>query len=197
MKFPLVLSLATGGTHAAVACQVLGSSKLAFYAWKAAPVTDRDRSDAYLIDAAVYVHRDDTAFGYRFIADEFEDQGFSAGESRVPRLCSSERIWFVFAKKRGLARKAGPPVHDYHVRRDFTATAPDRLWPTDLTEHRTDEGNLYLCAIKDLYSNRIVGYSMIPVMKASLSVAALHNAIMLRCTAIAVRNSPRTPSNGR
>lgn len=71
----------------------------------------------------------------------------------MARLCSSQRIWSVFAKKRGLTRKAGPPVHDDHVRRNFTAAAPDQLWLTDITEHRTDEGKLYLCAIKEVYSN--------------------------------------------
>lgn len=86
----------------------------------------------------------------------------------------------MFAKKRGLTRKAGPPVHDNHVRRDFTAAAPDQLWLTDITEHRTDEGKLYLCAIKDVYSNRIVGYSIDSRMKASLALSALRNAIALR-----------------
>lgn len=123
MKFPLLLDLAADGIPVAVACRVLGSSKQAFYVWKAAPVTTRDWSDAHLINAAIDVHWDDLAFGYRFIADELEDQGFSAGENRVARLCSSQRIWSVFAKKRGLTRKAGPPVHDDHVHRDFTATA--------------------------------------------------------------------------
>ena len=50
-----------------MACRVLGFSKQAFYAWKAAPVTERDWSDAHLINAAIDVHRDDPAFGYRFI----------------------------------------------------------------------------------------------------------------------------------
>ena len=191
MKFPLVLDLAADGIPVAVACRVLSFSKQAFYAWKAAPVTERDWSDAHLINAALDVHRDDPAFGYRFIADELEDQGFSAGENRVARLCSSQRIWSVFAKKRGLTRKAGPPVHDDHVRRDFTATAPDQLWLTDITEHRTDEGKLYLCAIKDVYSNRIVGYSIDSRMKASLAVSALHNAIGLREPAGTVVHSDR------
>jgi transposase InsO family protein len=44
------------------------------------------------------------------------------------------------------------------VKRNFTSTAPNRLWLTDITEHRTDEGKPYLCAIKDVYSNRIVGH---------------------------------------
>jgi putative transposase len=64
--------------------------------------------------------------------------------------------------------------------RDFTATAPNVKWLTDITEHRTDEGKLYLCAIKDCHSNKIVGYSIDSRMKADLAVAALHNAIGLR-----------------
>ncbi len=56
----------------------------------------------------------------------------------------------------------------------------DQLWLTDITEHRTDEGKLYLCAIKDVCSNRIVGYSIDDRMKASLAVAALDNAAARR-----------------
>ena len=191
MKFPLVLDLAADGVPVAVACRVLGFSKQAFYAWKAAPVTDRDWTDAHLLNAALDVHRDDPAFGYRFIADELKDQGLATGENRVQRLCSSQRIWSVFAKKRGLTRKAGPPVHDDLVKRDFTATAPNRLWLTDITEHRTDEGKLYLCAIKDVHSNRIVGYSIDSRMKASLAVAALRNAVHLRSPTGTVVHSDR------
>ena len=54
------------------------------------------------------------------------------------------------------------------------------MWLTDITEHRTSEGKLYLCAIKDLYSNRIVGYALDERMRASLAVRALRNAIRLR-----------------
>lgn len=53
-----------------------------------------------------------------------------------------------------------PPVHDDLVQRDFTADGPNRLWLADITEHRTAEGKLYLCAIKDVWSHRIVGYSI-------------------------------------
>ena len=83
----------------------------------------------------------------------------------------------MFAKKRGLTIKAGPPVHDDLVKRKFTATRPNQLWLTDITEHRTDEGKLYLCAIKDVCSNKIVGYLIDSRMKASLAVAAARNAI--------------------
>lgn len=170
---------------------MLGFSTQAFYTWKAAPVTDQDWADAHLINAALDVHRDDPAFGYRFIADELKDQGLAAGENRVQRLCSSQRIWSVFAKKRGLTRKAGPPVHDDMVKRGFPATAPNRLWLTDITEHRTDEGKLYVCAIKDVQSNRTIGYSIDSRMKASLAVAALLNAVSLRSSLGTVVHSDR------
>jgi transposase InsO family protein len=74
-------------------------------------------------------------------------------------------------------------VHDDLVARQFTADGPDRTWLTDITEHPTAEGKLYLCAIKDVYSNRIVGYSMDARMTAGLAVSALRNAIALRCPA--------------
>jgi hypothetical protein len=104
MKCPLVLDLAADGIPVAVTCRVLGFSEQGFDAWKASPVTDRDWSDAHLINAAVDVHHDDPAFGYRFIADELEAQGFNACENRVSRLCSAQQIWSIFAKKRGLTR---------------------------------------------------------------------------------------------
>jgi hypothetical protein len=131
-------------------------------------------------NAAIDIHHDDPAFGYRFIVDELSTRGIAAGQNRVARLCSQQRIWSVFAKRRGPSRKAGPPVHDDLVDRQFNAAAPNLLWLTDITEHPTGEGKLYLCAITDVHSNRIVGYSIDSRMKASLAVAALRNAIGLR-----------------
>lgn len=173
----------------AVACRVLGFSSKGYYKWLKAPVSQRDWDDAHLINAAFDAHLEDPGFGYRFIADELADQGFTASENRVWRLCSMQGIFSIHSKKRGLNRKPGPPVHDdllakvdHHGRpgRDFTATAPNEKWLTDITEHHTAEGKLYLCAIKDCYSGRIVGYSIDSRMKASLAVSALRNAIALR-----------------
>ena len=193
--YPLVRELAAVDAPlrvpVAVTCRVLGFSKQAFYAWEKHPVCDRAWEEAHLINAAVDAHRDDPAFGYRFIADELAAQGFTASERRVWRLCSQQRLWSVFAKKRGLNRRAGPPVHDDLVERDFTATAPNQLWLTDITEHRTNAGKLYLCAIKDVYSNRIVGYSVDSRMKASLAVSALRMAITRRDPAGTVVHSDR------
>ena len=154
MMYPLVLDLAADGIPVAVTCRVLGFSKQAFYQWRANPVTRRDWDDAHLINTAINIHRDDPEFGYRFIADELPDRGITASRNRVNRLCSQQRLWSVHAKKRGLARKPGPPVHDDLVERSFSADRLDQLWLTDITEHPTAEGKLYLCAIKDACSRR-------------------------------------------
>ena len=86
----------------------------------------------------------------------------------------------MLARKRGRWARTKEPVHDDLVRRAFGAKAANELWFADITEHPTVEGKLYLCAIKDAFSGRIVGYSMDSHMKASLAVTTLHNAIALR-----------------
>ena len=97
------------------------------------------------------------------------------------RICSAQGWWSVFGKKRrGKAGRPGTASHDDLVERVFTADVPNRLWLTDLTEHPTGEGKLYLCAIKDVFSNRIVGYSISDRMKAQIAVAALNNAVARR-----------------
>jgi putative transposase len=191
MTYPLVEDLAAGGVPVAVTCRVLGFSTQAYYAWKAVPVTRRDLNDAYLINAALDIHRDDPAFGHRFIADELPAHGVTAGVNRVARLCQQQKIWSVFAKKKGLTRRAGPPVHDDLVQKVFTADTANQLWLTDITEHPTAEGKLYLCAIKDMHSGRIVGYSIDTRMTASLAVSALRNAIALRKPAGTIVHSDR------
>ncbi|SER27464.1 hypothetical protein SAMN05421756_11186 [Microlunatus flavus] len=147
MMYPLVLDLAADKIPVAVTCRVLGFSKQAFYKWRAQPVTERDWADAHLINPAVDIHHDDPEFGYRFIADELPGRGVTAGRNRVSRLCTQQRLWSAHAKKRGLTRKPGPPVHDDLVERAFGADEVDQLWLTDITEHPTGEGKLYLCAI--------------------------------------------------
>src|SRR5665648_252371 len=62
----------------------------------------------------------------------------------------------------------------------LSPAAPNRLWLTDITEHRTSEGKSYCCAVKDVFSNRIVGYSISDRMKAQLAVDALNSAVARR-----------------
>lgn len=137
MIYPLVLDLAADGIPVTVTCRVLGFSTQPFYKWKKDPVTQRDWDDAHLIDAARAIHADDPAFGYRFIADELPARGITAGENRVARLCSQERIWSAFSKKKGLNRKAGPPVHDDLIDRRFAADGPNETWLTDIPPSTT------------------------------------------------------------
>ncbi|GAA3945548.1 DDE-type integrase/transposase/recombinase [Actinoplanes auranticolor] len=109
----------------------------------------------------------DPEFGYRFLADEAGAAGQAMVERTAWKICSGMGWWSAFGRKRrrGKGGRPGPPVHDDLVKRDFTAAGPNQLWLADITEHRTGEGKLYLCAIKDVWSNRIVGYSIDSRMK--------------------------------
>jgi transposase InsO family protein len=131
-----------------------------------------------LANAVFDAHRDDPEFGYRFLADEARTAGHVVCDRTVWRVCRDHQWWSRFGKpKRNKGAKPGAPAHDDLVKRDFTATAPNRLWLTDITEHHTMEGKLYVCAIKDVFSNRIVGYSIDTRMKAHLAVTALDSAV--------------------
>jgi putative transposase len=184
MIYPLVRELAAKGAPlrvpVAVTCRVLKIARQPYYRWLADPVTGRDWADAHLVDALRDAHAEDPEFGHRFLADEARDAGFTVSDRTVWRRCAENRIWSVFGKKRGKGGRPGPPVFDDHVQRDFTATALNELWLTDITEHHTGEGKLYLCAIKDVCSNRIVGYSISDRMRSSLAVQALENAVAMR-----------------
>lgn len=72
------------------------------------------------------------------------------------RICSQNRLWSVFGKQRGKNGKVGPPVHDDLVERDFTAEAPNQLWLSDITEHRT--GALQPSSLTSMCSNSRGGH---------------------------------------
>jgi len=179
--YPLVRELSCDGIPVTVTCRVLKLARQPYYRWLACPVTDREWDDAQLAHALFDAHRDDPEFGYRFLADEVHAGGFVVSERTVWRRCSENGWWSAFGKKKSRKRaKAGTPAHDDLVHREFTAAAPNRLWLADITEHGSDEGTLYLCAIKDVFSNRIVGWAIDSRMKARLVVAALEMAIARR-----------------
>ena len=182
MMFPLVRELAAEGVPVRLTCGVLGFSPQAFYKWQANPVSDRDWDDAHLTNALIDAHADDPEFGYRFLADELEVAGHTVGERRVWRLCRQQRLWSTTVRKgrHGSGKKPGPAVHDDLVQRNFTADRPNALWVTDITEHPTGEGKLYCCLIKDMFSNRIVGYSIDERMTRQLAVNALRAALARR-----------------
>jgi putative transposase len=160
-----------------VTCRVLKLARQPYYRWRADPITDAELVEAYRANALFDAHKDDPEFGYRYLVEEARDAGEPMADRTAWRICSEQRLWSVFAKKRGKNGKVGPPVHDDLVERDFTAGGPNQLWLSDITEHCTSEGKLYLCAIKDVFSNRIVGYSIDSRMKSRLATTALSNAV--------------------
>ena len=184
MTYPLVLDLAAAGIPVTVTCRVLGFSTQGFYKWRANPISQRDWDDAHLINAIVDIHVDDPEFGYRFITDELHDAGHACSENRVQRLCALQKIASsILRKRRGSGKTPGPPVHDDHVGRIFHADKLDQIWLTDISEHPTGEGKLYICAVKDVCSRKIVGYAIDARMTSHLADAALRNAIARRAPA--------------
>lgn len=165
-----------------VTCRVLGIARQPYYRWVAQPVTAAELAEAYLANALFDAHRDDPEFGYRFLADEARAVGHVACDRTMWRVCSANGWWSSFGKRKTRAKKAkvGTPAHDDLVRRDFTADGPNELWLADITEHRTGEGKLYVCAVKDEWSNRIVGYSISDRMRSSIAVNAINAAVARR-----------------
>lgn len=173
-----------------VTCRVLKLSRQPYYRWLANPITPSEVVEAYRANALFDAHRDDPEFGHRLLADEARHVGEAVAYRTAWRICRDNAWWSVFGKKRGgNGKKPGPAVHDDlctvtdekgRIRHVFAADAPNQLWLTDITEHKTAEGKLYLCAVKDVFSNKIVGYSIDSRMKSQLAVNALENAVAMR-----------------
>ncbi|MGO3247496.1 MAG: IS3 family transposase [Brevibacterium aurantiacum] len=179
--YPLVSELAADGIPVAVSLRVLKLSRQPYYRWRHQQVTTAELTEAYRANALLDAHVDDPEYGYRFLVGEAAEAGEAMCERTAWWICRDNQWWSVFGKKRGKnGKRPGPPVHDDLVKRDFSADDVNELWLTDITEHWTDEGKLYLCAIKDVFSGRIVGYSISDRMKARLAVNALDNAISRR-----------------
>ena len=180
--FPTVAKLiADDGVDLAVAARVLGFTRQAFYKWQACPVSVREREDEQILERIRQIHGDDPEFGYRLIADELIAQGVKVSERRVWRICHNNGVFsaIIHTRRSGKGRP-GPAVHDDMLQRHFRADSVNVAWVVDITEHHTAEGKLYMCAIKDLCSRRIVGYAIDKHMKSRLAVAALNDAMVKR-----------------
>lgn len=181
MIYPLVSELAADGVPVAVTCRVLKLARQPYYRWREQPMTSSEWVQAHRINALHDAHLDDPTFGYRFLANEARKAGWRMSRRTAWALCSQTGILSrAQRRRRGKGGRSGPPVFDDHVQRLFTADAPNRVWLTDITEHPTGEGKLYCCAIKDVYANRIVGYSISERMTAKLAVDALNSAVARR-----------------
>jgi putative transposase len=171
-------------TPVSACCELLGVSRSGYYDWLRRPPSDRALRDAWLTERIKSIHAANRGvYGARRIHAELRlAQGIRVGRKRVERLMRQAAISGLVAKKRGRTtiRVPGVRVADDLVARNFTPAAPNVLWVADITYLRTWEGWLYLTAIQDAYSRRIVGWSMADHMRSELVVEALQMALARR-----------------
>jgi putative transposase len=165
-------------------CEVLDVSRSGFYAWSMRAPSDRELSDAWLLERIREIHAANRGvYGAPRVHAELRlGHGIRVGRKRVERLMRSAGISGLVAKKRGRTtiRVPGVRVADDLVQRQFRPSAPNVMWVADITYLRSWEGWLYLVAVQDLYSRRIVGWSMADHMRSDLVVDALNMAIARR-----------------
>jgi putative transposase len=168
----------------AVSCDLLGVSRSGFHDWATRAPSDRALSDAWLIEKIRQIHDDNRkVYGARRIHAELAmDHGIRVGRKRVERLMRQNGLSGLALKQHGKTTVRGPGVRvaDDLVQREFRPEAKDVLWLADFTYLRTWEGWLFLGAVQDAYSRRIVGWSMADHMRTELVVDALSMAVSRR-----------------
>jgi putative transposase len=165
----------------ALMCRVLGVSRSGFHAWQARKPSGRALEDARLTVRIAEIH---TQFrgvygSPRIHAELVLADGERVGRKRVERLMRAAGISGLIRRRRGRTtiRVPGVRVCEDLVDRAFAADGPDRLWVADITYLRTWEGWLYLAAVQDVFSRRIVGWSMADHMRTELVLDALAMAL--------------------
>ena len=179
--FRLVHELSCDGIDVTVACRVLEVSRSGYYDWLSRPPSERDWDDAHLLDEIRDVHAASRAtYGAPRVHAELKlGRGHRIGRKRVARLMRTAGIQGICHRRKGRHRPA-PAVHEDLVQRKFIAEAPDQLWCTDVTEHPTRDGKVYCCAVLDVFSRRIVGWSIADHIRSELVVDALQMATWRR-----------------
>lgn len=177
MTFRLVQELAADGVRVAVACRVLRVSTSGYYEWRERPPSARAVADQALTTQIQTIHGESrgTYGAPRVHAELRLGCGVRCGRKRVARLMRAAKLCGTY-RRRWRRTCVEPPVHDDLVQRRFVADAPDRLWLTDITEHPTREGKVYLAAVLDVYARRVVGWSIADHLRAELVVDALEMA---------------------
>ena len=164
-----------------VLCDVLGVSPAGYYAWRTRPESRRSAANRDLIGDIQQVHREAHGrYGSPRIHAELRAQGRGASRGRIERLMRHHGIRAIMARPR--RARTTDSRHDFPIapnllERNFTATAPNRIWLADITYVETDQGWLYLATVLDLYSRKIVGWAMCDHLRADLPLAALRMAI--------------------
>jgi putative transposase len=164
-----------------IMCGVLGVSPAGYYAWRSRPESERSSANRDLVDEIKRVHRNTSGrYGSPRIHAELKAQGHGVSLGRIERLMRHHGIRAITAPARRV--RTTDSRHDFPIApnligRNFTATAPNRMWLADITYVETNQGWLYLATVLDLYSRRIVGWAMEDHLRADLPLAALKMAI--------------------
>jgi putative transposase len=182
MIYRLVHELAADGFPVAVICRCLGVSRSGYYDWRTRGPSARQVADAQLMVTITDIH---TMSRYSYGAPRVHAElrlglGMRCGRKRVARLMRAAGIAGISHRRKRRGGTPAPAPHDDLVRRRFVADRPNMLWVTDITQHPTREGTVYCCAVLDVYSRMIVGWSIADHMRADLVVDALQMACWRR-----------------
>jgi putative transposase len=164
-------------------CNVLSVSRSGYYAWRDRPPSQREMANRALYKQIKAVYDESKGrYGSPRIYKALKKQGVSCSENRVARIMRLRGLKAHQARRPRATtkRNTDDPVAPNVLGRDFEAERPDQKWLTDITYIRTQEGWLYLAAVLDLYSRRIVGWAMSSRMTSDLTQQALRMAIEQR-----------------
>jgi putative transposase len=161
-------------------CRTLDVSLSGFYAWQARAPSKHAIDDAVLTERIRMIHRaSGEIYGSPNIHAELRDEGMHVGRKRVARLMRaaglrgvSRRRRYVVTTQRDERQRPAPDL----VNRQFVALGPNQLWVADMTYIATWAGPIYLAIVVDVWSRRIVGWSIGETMTADLVLAALNMA---------------------
>lgn len=162
---------------------MLKVSRSGYYEWRERPLSTRDLADAYLANTVVDIHAmSRRSYGAPRVHAELRlGMGIRLGRKRVARLLRiTGRAGIGGNTHRKRRTRPAPAPHEDLVRRRFVADTPNRLWCTDVTEHPTGTGKVYCCAVLDVFSRTVVGWSIADHIRAELVVDALQMATWRR-----------------
>ena len=174
--------MAADGFPVAVTCRVLDLPRSTFYDARRRPRSAREVADEQLSELIGDVHEMSRgSYGAPRVHAELRlGMGLPIARKRVARLMRQAQICGIGGARKTHRRTPARAVHDDLVQRRFVAEGPDRLWCTDITEHPTSEGKVYCCAVIDVFSRQIVGWSIADHMRSELVVDALQMATWRR-----------------
>jgi len=164
-------------------CSVLGVSQSGYFAWKDRPACRRQRDDLVLLAHARSAFAlSNGTYGSPRMTRELQDNGFAVGRRRTARLMRENDI--KARQKRRFKRTTDSehswPVEPNIIDQDFTADRPNQKWGVDISYVWTREGWIYLAVVIDLFSRRVVGWSVGDRLHRKLAIAALQTALTMR-----------------